>query len=82
MTNIFYFFYHNPQRNPHITIHKSSCGHCKFGKGKHKDVLKGLNCVWTGPFYNLEWAIKYIENNIKKTYNIQYCNHCFKNSTL
>jgi hypothetical protein len=77
MPDIIYYFYHNPNRNPHLTIHKSTCGHCKFGGGKHTKAEKGLNSVWTGPFYDLKWVEDYINDNIRKDYPTEFCKHCF-----
>lgn len=72
-----YYFYHNPDVVPHIKIHKSSCGHCQKGKGKHKDQEYGKRGVWTGEFDKKEWAIEYIENNIKLNgYSIEFCKIC------
>lgn len=76
MPETIYYYYHNPDKNPHIKIHKSTCGHCNFGSGKHPNAEKGLNSVWTGPFYNLEWVTTYITNNIRINYPIEYCSHC------
>ncbi len=72
-----YYFYHNPDVVPHITIHKSACGHCHSGKGKHKNREHGRRGVWTGEFDEKEWAIEYIENNINlKGYQIEFCKVC------
>jgi hypothetical protein len=71
--NEIYYYYHNPDRNPHITIHKGTCGHCNNGKGKHLNAEKGRNSVWTGPFYSLKYAQEYIDKNIIKNYPTSYC---------
>ena len=72
-----YYFYHNPDVVPHITIHKSDCGDCQHGQGKHKNRQRGLRGVWTGEFDEKDWAVKYIKDNIKlQGYEITYCERC------
>lgn len=75
-SDITFYYYHNPSRNPHITIHLGSCNNCNYGRGMHINVQRGLNSVWSGPFDKLEWAVEYIENNIKKNFPITYCSNC------
>jgi hypothetical protein len=74
-----FYYYHNPKRVPHLTIHLSNCGNCQDGSGKHIDVSKGKNCVWTGPFNSLDWAIEYIEENIKLNSKMTFCKICMPN---
>lgn len=73
-----YYYYHNPDTNPHLTIHEGDCGHCKNGKGKDKIKTRGVYGVWSGPFDTVELAENYIDTCIKlgKIKTIEYCSIC------
>lgn len=72
-----FYYYHNPNVNPHLTIHRGTCGDCQDGKGKHKNVERGNRCVWAGPFHDINWMYTYIQDNLLlRGYEPTFCSKC------
>ncbi|WP_445710461.1 hypothetical protein [Flavobacterium sp.] len=59
-----YYFYHNWQAGQTNKIHRGSCGECKYGTGKQKNVDRGRNGVWLGPFSTLDLCHNYIAGEL------------------
>lgn len=57
--NNFWIYYNWTARRDIGIIHVSSCGHCRSGRGKHKNVRQGINGHWIGPFTTLREAERY-----------------------
>lgn len=68
-----FYYYTNWQSDQKNKIHRATCAFCNYGTGMRRNVIRGKNGVWIGPFSALELCIHYVEDELGLEPNIHTC---------
>jgi len=63
----FFIYYNKPnKKTKQLKIHQHFCGQCSWASGKISKKNTGKNGVWIGPFKDIKYIKKFIQENFNE----------------